>query len=70
MKTKCFKEILRTVVSISVLLTAGVAFAATTTVNLTAQRMTTTLPDGISVPMWGYCATPITGSCQWHRRAQ
>ena len=63
MKTKCFKEILRTVVSISVLLTAGVAFAATTTVNLTAQRMTTTLPDGISVPMWGYCATPITGSC-------
>jgi len=25
--------------------------------------MSTTLPDGSSVPMWGYCTTPTTGSC-------
>ena len=32
----------------------------TVTVNLTAQRMSKMLPDGKSVPMWGYCST---GSC-------
>ena len=31
-----------------------------TAVNLTAQRMTTTLRDGTTVPMWGYC---VTGTC-------
>src|ERR1700693_4346568 len=35
----------------------GLAAAQTvTTVNLTAQRMTTTLTDGTTVPMWGYCS--------------
>src|SRR6267378_4576303 len=34
------------------LLTAGVSFAQT--VNLRAQATTTTLPDGQTVPMWGY----------------
>jgi hypothetical protein len=36
----------------------GASFASAqtvTTVNLTAQRMSTTLTDGTSVPMWGYC---------------
>jgi len=41
--------------------TAG-ASAATTTVNLTAQRMSTTLPDGSIVPMWGYCTNDKTGT--------
>ncbi|BDG02334.1 Ig-like domain-containing protein [Anaeromyxobacter oryzae] len=31
-----------------------------TAINLTAQRMTTTLRDGTALPMWGYC---VTGSC-------
>ncbi len=34
---------------------AGGAALAQTTVNLTAMRMTGTLPDGNTVPMWGYC---------------
>lgn len=40
----------------TLLLMTGMAYAQTvTTVNLTAQRMSTTLPDGTTVPMWGYC---------------
>lgn len=37
---------------------------ATTSVSLTAQRMSLTLPDGNTAPMWGFC---ITGACggQW-----
>src|ERR1700674_1193217 len=47
------------------LLVAGVASAQTTTVNLTAGRTSTTLPDGKVVPMGGYScdATPPPGSC-------
>ena len=64
MKSIYSKLILRTVVSVSMLLTAGASFAATTTlVNLTAQRMSTTMPDGTVVPMWGYCTTPVAGTC-------
>ncbi len=37
------------------MLTAGSVFAASTTVNLTAERMSVTLPDGNAVPMWGFC---------------
>ena len=37
-------------------LLAGEAAAAETVVDLTATRMSTTLPDGQTVPMWGYCA--------------
>lgn len=50
----------------SMLLAAGVAPAAnlqvqkTTAISLTAQRMSKTMPDGTTVPMWGYCPT---GSC-------
>lgn len=61
MKTNYSKAILQTVVSVSMLLAAGMPFAATTTtVNLTAQRMSATMPDGTIVPMWGYCTT---GAC-------
>jgi large repetitive protein len=43
--------------SLSLLLASGIASAQTvTTVNLAAQRMTTTLTDGNTVPMWGYCS--------------
>ena len=50
------------ILAIAVLLTAGLA-GAQQTVNLTAQRSTTTLPDGKVVPMWGFFPTgsAITG---------
>ena len=38
----------------AILLGANIAIAQTT-VNLAAQRTSTTLPDGKTVPMWGYC---------------
>ncbi|MDB5991320.1 MAG: multicopper oxidase type 3 [Herbaspirillum sp.] len=38
---------------------ASAQTAALTTVNLTAQRMSTTLPDGTTVPMWGYCTDDL-----------
>ena len=67
MSTINLKTMMRTAVAASMLLAMGMAAAATTTVNLTAQRMTATglppdsaMPGGATVPMWGYC---ITGSC-------
>ena len=49
--------------SVLSLLTARAQLAATpakVTVGLTAQRMTLSLPDGKTAPMWGYCATGST----------
>lgn len=60
MNTKFVVALMRTALVASMVLLSGGAGAATVTVNLTAQRMSTTLPDGASVPMWGYCTT---GSC-------
>src|ERR1700687_770328 len=40
------------------LLAAGASFAQS--VNLTATSQTTTLPDGITVPMWGWSCTAVT----------
>src|SRR5258706_743813 len=46
-----------------VLLLAGGAAFAQQPVNLTAAGATATLPDGTTVPMWGYsCGTAVTGS--------
>ena len=55
MNTSHMKIILRAALAATSLLVAGLASAATT-VNLTAQRATATLPDGRSVPMWQFCA--------------
>jgi hypothetical protein len=61
MQTNLCSAFLRSVLAVSLLTTALNAQAAsTTTVNLTAQRMSAALPDGTSVPMWGYCTS---GSC-------
>src|SRR3979409_2142651 len=38
------------------------AASAATTVNLTAQRVNATMPDGASIPMWGYCSTGLTST--------
>ena len=57
------KAILRTVLSVSMLVAAGLAAAQQiTTVNLTAQRATAKLPDGKTVPMWNYCSTGVTNA--------
>src|ERR1700737_255630 len=46
----------RAAITVTMLLAAGIVAAQTvTTVNLTAQRMVKTLPDGTIAPMWGYC---------------
>lgn len=61
MKSIYSQMILRSVLSVSMLLMASTSMAATTTtVNLTAQRMSSVMPDGNNVQMWGYCTT---GSC-------
>ena len=51
-------------VAVTLCLTAGAAFAAptVTTVHLTAQRTSATLPDSNTVPMWGLCSTDAAGS--------
>jgi hypothetical protein len=60
-------KFLKAAIAASMLLAAACASAADVIVNLTAQRMNTTLPDGKTVPMWGFCKTPATGNCaaQW-----
>src|ERR1700704_2984982 len=45
----------------ALLLTAGASFAQQQ-VNLTAAPTTTTLPDGTTVPMWGYSCAGVTGT--------
>ncbi len=63
----------KTLLAVTILLLAvGASFAQTLdltgqsnpTVALTAQRMSATMPDGKTVPMWGFCQTPCT-SAQW-----
>jgi FtsP/CotA-like multicopper oxidase with cupredoxin domain len=49
------RALLHTVMLVTTLFGAEVAVAADVTVNLTAQRTSTTLPDSSTVPMWGYC---------------
>src|SRR5580700_5344500 len=47
----------------ALLLSAGIASAQTVyTVNLTAARQTTVLPDGNTVPMWGWTCGGVTGN--------
>src|ERR1700730_3032947 len=58
------KAILKAALRVALILpfAAVVAFGQQT-VNLTAAPTTTTMPDGTTVPMWGYsCATAVTGS--------
>jgi hypothetical protein len=61
---KLKSALLKSALAATALLLGGAAFAQTT-VNLTAQGTTTTLPDGMSVPMWGlFCNDAGTGgSC-------
>ncbi len=67
MKTKPILALVRSTLAASVILLSGAtALAATTTVNLIAQRTGVTLPDGGNVPMWALCsndpATTLSGT--------
>ena len=59
MQTNNFKAILKSTARVLAILafTAGAAFGQQQ-INLTAAPTSTTLPDGTTVPMWGYfCGT-------------
>src|SRR5215469_10242906 len=65
MRSNSLKQTLKTAVfTASILLLAVSACLAQQQVNLTAAPNTLTLPDGSSVPMWGYScdATQVAGT--------
>src|ERR1700686_1614263 len=64
MRTYNFKAILKAALRVACILPfAAVAALGQQQVNLTAGPATTILPDGSSVPMWGYsCGAAVTGS--------
>jgi hypothetical protein len=58
------KTTLKAAVLISTFLLCAVAMSFGQQVNLTAGPTTVTLPDGTTVPMWGYtCGTATVASC-------
>src|SRR6516225_348295 len=63
MQTK-IKAILKSAARVLAILPFAAAAAfGQQTINLTAGPTTTTMPDGTTVPMWGYsCGTPVSGS--------
>lgn len=65
MRNKKLKAILKTVAQGAAVLLLGAGIAsAQTSIGLTAAPANATLPDGSSVPMWGYaCGTTTGGSC-------
>ncbi|MBZ5657445.1 MAG: hypothetical protein LAO56_19430 [Acidobacteriia bacterium] len=64
MRFNKLKATLKTAVLVTTVLLLGAGLAAAQQrINLTAAPTTLTLPDGSSVPMWGYtCGTVATGS--------
>jgi hypothetical protein len=49
----------KTILAVTILLLTAVMCSAQTTVTLQAQRMTALMPDGKTVPMWGYANCPV-----------
>src|SRR5215475_8282729 len=63
MRSNYLKTLKTAVLAISVLLLGVSVSVAQQQVNLTAGASAITLPDGTSVPMWGYtCGTAVGGS--------
>ena len=60
MRLHQFKAILKAAVSGAALLLLGVGSASGATVNVSAGPATAKLPDGTSVPMWGYSCGPAS----------
>src|SRR6266567_4089252 len=65
MRTNTFKAIIKTAARGAAVLLFGAGIAsAQTSVSLTAGPSTVTLPDGSTVPMWGYtCGAAASGFC-------
>ncbi len=60
MRTNNLKATVKTVVILAGVLLAGAMMAFGQQINLTAAPTTTTLPDGSTIPMWGYfCGAPV-----------
>jgi Cep192 domain 4/Bacterial Ig domain len=64
MRTKYINTILKAGVHATTVLLLGVGMAtAQQQINLSAGQTSAVLPDGSTVPMWGYtCGAPVTGS--------
>ena len=58
MRLNSLKAILKTAVRGASVLLLGAGMASAQSVNLTAGPSTLILPDGNSVPMWGYTCGP------------
>src|SRR5579871_661686 len=64
MRSNHFKQVFKTaVLAIAVLLLGASVAGAQVTVNLTAGSTTLTLPDGSTVPMWGYTCGATDTKC-------
>src|SRR5882762_7489775 len=64
MRSNYLKATMKTaVLAVTILLLSVGIASAQSSVTLTANRQTTTLPDGQTVPMWGWtCGAPVAGS--------
>src|SRR6266853_2464043 len=65
MRMNNLKAVLKAALRVACILPFAAVFAfGQQTINMTAAPTTTTLPDGTTVPMWGYscAATPVAGS--------
>jgi hypothetical protein len=63
MRTNYVKNVLNTAVHSMAVLLFGASIGTAQSVNLTAGPTTASMPDGSSVPMWGYsCGTATSGS--------
>src|SRR5882762_9686294 len=63
MRSNYLKATMKTAVLAVTILLLSVGIASAQSVALTANRQTTTLPDGQIVPMWGWtCGAPVAGS--------
>jgi hypothetical protein len=63
MQTKHVTAVLKIAAPVLAILSFATAAYGQQTINLTAAPTTTTMPDGTTVPMWGYsCGTAVTGS--------
>ena len=63
MQTKNLKALLKSAARVLAILPFTAAAFGQQMINLTAGPTTTTMPDGTTVPMWGYsCGTAVTGA--------
>jgi hypothetical protein len=62
MRSSCYSHALKKAVLVLTILHAAAGASFAQTVALTATPQTTTLPDGNTVPMWGWVCGPVSGA--------